>query len=745
MESIGFRQQTYLSGRTDRVQQLAHVSLVDGASNTMLGLNAGAKSTGYRNTYVGANVASSSKTSSNNVVVGANAGEFMRNSYDNVALGRRAAQFMNAGTYNVAVGTQAGERLARSSYNTVVGYKSGGQMISGARNTFVGSLSGYYTFNASDNVFVGESAGKQNRYGHRNTFVGSGAGKASENGNNSVFIGFEAGASVGNADGSTIIGTGAAATASGSYNTLLGSEVAANLHGNTNVAVGYRTAKNAVSSNSVFVGALAGEFANVHEAVAIGYDALCEATGAYVTCIGASALCEATGNNNTVCGSHTWQRAAGDYNTLFGSRFAASDATDQTLVLHGNRVTLQNCVIIGEDVDLDLSTNTQTGQTWWQHANGAWMDFRVQEAVLIGPHIRLRPDDSNSVVMQYGPTLPVGDSKEALKDRANRRFKLAGADAYSTDFYNVFNKLTDISNSLTVTEKGKDYGPAGNEHVIDINTSKTPSGLVEVNVKNATDPTKTGSLLLSFVAKPLDAYIIFSHRSPSMTTLSVRVNASGKLAVLTDDGCSVSYQLCGYQTGGGSSTDQKQKHLTIDVGSAPLGLWLVAASNTTVATPKYGTMLLAFYKTGAASFHVQNMFVHTSGAWVDPMTSNPEDTGIIVNVDYDITVTGLNMVGAGSFLSVTQGGSYYYQVDLTSYTTEMFAVLLSRVGQYSILLLSYNAAAAQLLVVGSHVSPGLTQAPTAGLFISGASRYGRVYVDAPYTGRSWIRIGYPSA
>jgi hypothetical protein len=388
MESIGFRQQTYLSGRTDRVQQLAHVSLADGASNTMLGLNAGAKSTGYRNTYVGANVASSSKTSSNNVVVGANAGEFMRNSNDNVALGRRAAQFMNIGTYNVVVGTQAGEHMKRSSYNTVVGYRSGGQMISGARNTFVGSLSGYYTFNASDNVFVGESAGMQNRYGHRNTFLGTGAGKSSSRGNNSVLIGYYAAANGESIDGSVVIGSNVAP--------------GANVVGNS-VVLGSGAAAGAANvTESVIVGRGAGAgLVNVDSSVMLGTSSGAGSTGAFNTYVGRESGAGASGNLNAAVGYLAASPSmAGDRNAVLGFGAASSLRGNLNVVLGANAASTANCdqsTIVGAFAGANVRGNTNSVVGY-----GAASSLRGNLNVVFGANAAALSNSSSSTLVGAG-------------------------------------------------------------------------------------------------------------------------------------------------------------------------------------------------------------------------------------------------------------------------------------------------------------------------------------------------------
>jgi hypothetical protein len=270
MEPANHRQGLNLAGRTDRVQQLGHVSLADGASNTMIGLNAGKHlvSRGRNNTLVGAE-SGTVLTGSDNTVLGAYACETSTSVSDNVVVGWGSGRQMSNVEYCVLVGTTAGTVMQKSSYNTAVGYGAAGRMVSGARNTFVGSLSAYYIRNASDNVFVGDSAGKNTRYGEQNVFLGAEAGALAISTSNSVFVGYRAGfaaagsdntvvgkdAGVGQGSDNTVLGSRAAANADVARSVLLGSGVAARAKGNNNVVVGgFLLANASVLNDTVAVG-----------------------------------------------------------------------------------------------------------------------------------------------------------------------------------------------------------------------------------------------------------------------------------------------------------------------------------------------------------------------------------------------------------------------------------------------------------------------------------------------------------
>jgi hypothetical protein len=304
MDDAGYRQQYSLGGRTDRVQQLSHISLLDGSQNTFIGLNAGAKNfRGVENAYVGAESATVSDSSSRNVTVGAKAGYSMVRSNDNVVIGRRAGYSLTDCHGAVIIGTDAGANVQRSRFNTMIGYKTGGQMISGTRNTFVGAQAGFYTTNASDNVFVGDSAGMNNRYGRRNTMVGTGAGKTAARADDCIFIGFEAGATASNISGSVAIGSNVAASANSvTSSVVIGDGAAANVE---NVG------------NTVAVGANAGSGAgNVESSVFVGAESGQDSQGGYNTFVGRESGAGAVGNLNAAVGYGSAKNMVGHRNAV---------------------------------------------------------------------------------------------------------------------------------------------------------------------------------------------------------------------------------------------------------------------------------------------------------------------------------------------------------------------------------------------------------------------------------------------
>ena len=363
MNDAGYRQQYSLGGRTDRVQQLSHISLLDGGLNTFVGLNAGAKNyKGTENAYVGAESATVSESSSRNVTVGAKAGYSMLRSDDNVVIGRRAGFSLADCRGAVIIGTDAGANVQRSSFNTLIGYRTGGQMISGARNTFVGAQAGFYTTNASDNVFVGDSAGMNNRTGLRNTMVGTSAGKAAARANDCVFIGFEAGATASNISGSVAVGSNVAASANSVSNSVI---------------IGDRAASGVEAvANSVAVGAGAGSGAgDVESSVFVGASAGSGSTGGYNTFVGREAGLGASGNVNVALGYLAGEGLVGDRNAVMlggseyrgnasvvvGSNAGAAAAGDNSVFVGaaaGVDAVADNSVMIGNDAGIGSVGNT---------------------------------------------------------------------------------------------------------------------------------------------------------------------------------------------------------------------------------------------------------------------------------------------------------------------------------------------------------------------------------------------------
>ncbi len=371
MDSAGYKQQLSLAGRTDRVQQLAHVSLVDGADNTLLGLEAGARVAGRNNTFVGSRVARvSAATSNTNVVVGAQAAEFLgAASSQNVVVGALAGQRLRHSSQNVVLGAEAGRYMHQAVQCTVVGFRAGGELAAGARNTFVGAQAGYYAYNTQDNVFVGDRCGMNNRVGARNTFVGAGAGINATRGNDSVLIGYYAAANGAGIDGSVVIGGDVAPGANVVVDSVvLGAGAAAGAanvtesvvvgHGagagaadvDSGVFLGTSAGAGATGAYNTFVGREAGELAAGNLNAALGYAAAFDMRGNGSVALGAQAGQRFSGDGSLVAGAPgTGVDSRGDRSTLInGPQFFGGN--DSTAIGGGYLARADNLVAIGGDV-----------------------------------------------------------------------------------------------------------------------------------------------------------------------------------------------------------------------------------------------------------------------------------------------------------------------------------------------------------------------------------------------------------
>lgn len=394
----------HLSGRTDRVNQLAHVSLLDGSDNSFVGLNAGAATApldASNNVFVGAHAASNSQMAEGSVFVGTSAGRDSQRVGNTVLVGHRAGLEMVDAAYCVAIGAEAGSALQRGSYNTLVGHAAGGRMISGARNCFIGSHSGYYSSNASDNtfvgdysginnrlgdgnVFVGQRAGADNRDGNLNTFVGTRAGELNTRGNRNVFVGADAGKTNTEGSNSVFIGDSAGLSSTGgSDNLFLGTAAGAyNEEGDSNCFLGVRAGEYANSAFScVYVGASAGQFA--------------------------------TGNHSIAVGEAAASTASLDRTVVVGSMSNAQVAT--------------RSVLVGADVDVrDIGSSVVLGF-------GISCDAAMQGATVIGTNIVVDADkDGECVVIAAGNVrqIDIGDVQVALGNRDGPHLSVSSDDIY---------------------------------------------------------------------------------------------------------------------------------------------------------------------------------------------------------------------------------------------------------------------------------------------------------------------------
>lgn len=297
--------QLYLSGKSDRVNQFAFVSLLDGKNNAFIGLNAGSSLPGTNNTFLGSYSGANAVGVDGSVFMGMASGRRARRIKESVFLGYKTGELSDRVESSVSIGAYAGRKMQRANCNTLIGFQSGAELTSGSRNTILGSYAGFSQFSAHDNVCVGHRAGYKNTIGSNNCYVGTNSGFAAYNAYENVAIGVKSG------EGLT----------SGTKNVLAGYAAGANISS---------------ASNCIAIGTQAMEFFS---------------NGDTNTCIGTRAARHFTGINNTILGGYSTGNAIGNYNTIVGSRCMNRPSQNGR---SGEAVGLSNCVILGENIQFDI-------------------------------------------------------------------------------------------------------------------------------------------------------------------------------------------------------------------------------------------------------------------------------------------------------------------------------------------------------------------------------------------------------
>ena len=162
----------------DRVFSMA------GTANTMLGLRAGAFSTGNYNTFLGSGGVGLSTTGNENVFIGYKTG------------------LNTSGSYNTFIGNSVGIKNTTGQNNVYVGWSSGFENTIGGDNTALGTQAGGLTTTGSNNTSFGKLSGYNNTTGSLNTYLGAGAdgfGTNRNNLSNATAIGANAKVSISNA------------------------------------------------------------------------------------------------------------------------------------------------------------------------------------------------------------------------------------------------------------------------------------------------------------------------------------------------------------------------------------------------------------------------------------------------------------------------------------------------------------------------------------------------------------------
>jgi len=111
----------------------------------------------------------------------------------NTFVGIEAGANNTTGYNNTFLGKYAGHSNTEGYYNTFSGNSAGYFNTKGYRNTFLGNYAGYRNTEGNFNTFLGNYAGHHNSTGNYNTFSGNSAGYSNTKGTGNVFIGYRAG------------------------------------------------------------------------------------------------------------------------------------------------------------------------------------------------------------------------------------------------------------------------------------------------------------------------------------------------------------------------------------------------------------------------------------------------------------------------------------------------------------------------------------------------------------------------
>lgn len=271
-----------------------------GSNNVLIGYNAGAGTSGNKNTasgnvYIGYTAGQANTSGNGNVYVGYAAGSAATTATYDTFVGYGAGQ-NTTGSYNTFYGYMSGAGVTTSQYNTAVGVSSlaslgasadtalghwAGQYASGSNSVFVGANAGAGLSGVPNagvgNVFVGRYAGTVNSSGGSNTFIGNNSGIVNWSGSTNGFFGANSGYSNTTGSNNNFIGASSGySNTTGSGNTALGASAlyAVTTNGN-NSAFGYGAAQLATGAGNVFVGYSAGSGASNSGSnnIAIGYQA----------------------------------------------------------------------------------------------------------------------------------------------------------------------------------------------------------------------------------------------------------------------------------------------------------------------------------------------------------------------------------------------------------------------------------------------------------------------------------------
>ena len=321
----------FLTGRTDKINQLAHISLLDSKDNTAVGVNT-AHVLGSQNTTVGAYAGTLDPKSHHTVLVGERAGSNARAAIESVAIGAGTLGEATTAQQSVFVGFGTGQLARSASFVTALGHRSGERLSTGSRSTFVGAECGQAAFNTLDDTFVGYASGQTLRNGSRNACMGAFSGARLEVGTENVFVGYRTGANAAAAQRCVALGALALEHASNSANVIAIGAGAGRFAMEARDAVfigGGDGSEDASMSaaNSVFIGARTGLGGT--DNVGVGAGSFARAQGNRNVTLGSEAGATLEQGNDNVIVGYTAGIQSGNGNTILGTEAGPRSGTVQ--------------------------------------------------------------------------------------------------------------------------------------------------------------------------------------------------------------------------------------------------------------------------------------------------------------------------------------------------------------------------------------------------------------------------------
>lgn len=451
----------FLTGRSDRINQLAHISLLDSKDNTGVGVNT-AHVQGAENTAVGAYTGTLSAASVQSVLLGAHAGARTVHTTQTVAVGARALSNTASAHHCVFVGFGSGADSRSASWVTALGHGSAGRLSTCVRSTFVGGYSAQFVFNSVDDTFVGFSSGRTCVEGARNACVGAFCGSGMERGSENVLVGFRTGANVVSAHRSVAIGAFALENAQHCSNVVaIGTDAGRFAQGARDavfIGGGGGGGGGAPTANSVFVGVGTGSAGE--DNVALGVRALPSVRGSRNTGVGSGAGgLVSTGNANTLVGAFAGTRVAHhDENVCVGVLSGAEGHRNVALGFGaGSFATGNSCCIIGWNAGNVASGdhNVMVGSSIAHDADGS---FNVLIGTASAQTVR---GDNNCVVASRGVAALTGNNNVMVGSLLDVKVPvennvLIGSNAVGEYGFNGLRNSVILGNDLSLSNRDSD-------------------------------------------------------------------------------------------------------------------------------------------------------------------------------------------------------------------------------------------------------------------------------------------------